>query len=122
MKERKNAENAIRATQREALLKLLDVRADVRMAQHHTFGLTRTSAGKDNSRQIIGPAAAAMQSAIEKSCRKQPGNRQSGQPFKQSRLCGSLFEQNGFSRHLDVDPLEKGLRCNHCLDRTLAGT
>ena len=65
VEERQDAHKAVRAVQAEDLFELLDVRADVVVAQHHAFRLARAAAGEDDRRQVVqrGLASRARASA-----------------------------------------------------------
>ena len=53
MEERQHAHKAVRPVQAEDLLELLDVRADVVVAEHDAFGIARAAAGEDDRRQVV---------------------------------------------------------------------
>ena len=53
MEERQDAQETITVVQSEHLFELLDVRADVVVAQHHAFRVAGAAAGENHGGQII---------------------------------------------------------------------
>ncbi len=86
MEERQDAHEAVASVQAEDLFELLDVRADVVVAEHHALGIARAAAGEDDRRQIVQGTRAAADS--ERSSRPTGRNLAISQAVNFSRTPG----------------------------------
>ena len=77
MEERQHAHKAVVAVQAEDLFELLDVRADVVVAEHHALRLAGAAAGEDDGRQVVQRGLLlASERALEQADRQEPGAEQ----------------------------------------------
>src|SRR3984885_7561154 len=107
--------------QHERLIHLRNVRRDIEMRQHHALRIARTSARKNNRRQIIEPRQPlAAKQALEQRRRKRP-KQKCNQPLTKPRLRRHILNQNRSSRHLHRQTIEQQLRRNHRFKLALLG-
>ncbi len=92
MEERQDAQETIPAIQSENLFELLDVRADVVVAQHHAFRLAGAAAGKNHRGQIVQPgflfrAQQLLQPAVGHEPRDEEGGELFADAERQTTAC-----------------------------------
>ena len=82
MEERQDAEKTIAATQPKHLLQLLDVRANVVMAQHHPLGIARAAAGENHCGKVVQAGfLLRAQNPLQPAIRHQPRDEKRGEFF-----------------------------------------
>src|SRR5690348_13920603 len=121
VEKRQDAEEAIGWIEHERLAHLVDVGGDVEMRKHHAFGIAGAATGENHGGQIVEFCdAAARETAHEPAARKPP-EEQGSEFFREARMSGDVFEQNGFQRKVELQAVEEKLCGDDRLKPALRG-
>ena len=121
MEERQHAHKAVGPVQAKDLFELLDVRADVVVAQHHALRIARAAAGENDRRQVVQRGfLLASQRALQPANRQQPRAEQRAKLLAGARFSRHLLQEDSLAGHFELHLVEEGPGGQHGLDAALA--